>query len=337
MARWLRGDLSERARLAPESLRLRYRLNRPAQAVLTLPPGDAPEAGDWMELYDQGGSAGVWRVRRREERPGEDPGVTLELEHGLALLADTVLPRGFAAAGEAGTDLARALAMQPAGDLRWTPGNCDLAGLWERDLSLRTALEALRQILEDGGGVCRTDQSRLPWVLHAERPEETLCRCAEGRNLLRAAVTRDSSALCTRLYAEGAPGVTLPGYLDSDRTGLYGVRCGVWIDRSLTGTNALLAAARRELARRDRPRVTAVAEAIDLYPETGEEADRFALGRPCRLAWEGGSLTERIVGIERPDAVGEPERVVLTLGQPSDTPAAALTEMERRVGALERG
>lgn len=333
--RWLRADFTERARPEPLRLRMVWRLNQPGAALMTLPPGEAPAPGDWMELYDPEGSAGYWRVRRREDRAGEEAGITLELEHGLALLGDTVLAPGFVTGGEARTDLTRALALQP--EPRWTLGSCELPGLWGRDLSLRTALEALQQILADGGGVCRADMTRTPWVLHAERPAQTLCRCAEGRNLRSAMVTRDASGLCTRLYAYGAQGVTLAdGYLDSAAAAHYGIRGGVLCDRTLTGQNTLLAAARRELARRDHLRESAVAEAIDLYPETREEADRFALGAPCRLAWGDAHLTADIVGIERPDLCAAPERVILTLGHPAERLTAVCADIARRLSVLER-
>lgn len=79
--------------------------------------------------------------------------------------------------------------------------------------------------------------------------------------------------------------------------------------------NELIRQGRLYLEERKNPAITITMDAFDLYQATGEPFDRFYLGRICRVCLPeyGAVLRHRVVALTFPDALGEPERVTVTL------------------------
>lgn len=77
----------------------------------------------------------------------------------------------------------------------------------------------------------------------------------------------------------------------------------------------LIRQGRLYLEERKNPAITISMDAFDLYQATGELFDRFYLGRMCRVCLPeyGAVLRHRVVALTFPDALGEPERVTVTL------------------------
>ncbi len=135
----------------------------------------------------------------------------------------------------------------------------------------------------------------------------------------------DSAGLCTRIYPYGAlqdkapislTPLTGQDYLQSDAASAWGI-----ISRSFTCTDILDAptlqsVAAKYLDRHALPAVSIELNAFDLSERTGEDADRFLLGRMCRVPLPdmGFTLRERITAIHQPDVYGAPGQMTLTLG-----------------------
>ena len=319
LPRLLDANLKERARLQPLKLALDLMLQPISTAELRLPP-DAPQAAvrDFIELYDENGSAGVFRVAGLEQESGG--AAELHLEHGIATLSDSIVPAmSFTGTVRDGYQ----------NDVRWMLGDVEVdesaAVLFTCGCeNLLTALRALMDLLP--AGLCwEYDQSGPVWVLHVRRLcDEDACEGRLSRNLSSVRIVMDGSDLCTRVYPYGAgqgtdridlTGLTGEKYLQSEAASTWGV-----ISRTFTAGNIFDAPTLREVAlkyleRHGEPTVSVTAQAIDLSRITGESADSFRLGRMCRLALpeEGVTLHERVVGIRKPDVFGTPGYAVLTL------------------------
>ena len=203
--RLLSADLTEQARLAPVKLSLHLTLTPTSTAEMVL-PDDAPYVAlrDLIELYDENGSAGIFRVTQVSRTLGRTRSILLE--HSLATLRDTVIPaQGFMTSVP--DCLSRLLAQQD--DPRWTLGDVetpeDLTVIFATEYAnLLDAVTALIGMLPEGYALA-FDQTTFPWVLHLRRLTEIPdCEGRVRRNLQSVRISTDSSRLCTRVYPFGA-------------------------------------------------------------------------------------------------------------------------------------
>lgn len=353
LPRLMDRQLREVARLRPAQLSMTLNLTPLSTAEMTLAEDDAAVAvGMFVELYDAAGSAGIFRVSEVERRYGGDGGQVVRLEHGLCTLGDDVLP-GYVELGGAQAPTASVLqallARQTGG--YWALGDCEYADQYAYSFENENLLTAIASIAEPlpGEPVWAFDQSALPWRLHLRRSSDTdACECRMNRNLTCARVTIDRTALCTRIYplgyGEGADQLHIGSvnggqkHLDADTIGTWGVAASTYVEPGITDAATLKAAAESVLARTKDPVVTLTLEAEELYALTGEEADRFRLGRLCRVPlpdW-GVTMDERVISIRRPDVYGAPEKVRVTLANRARTATETLAALSRKasIGAL---
>ena len=99
MPRLLDANLCEIRRLAPQSLSLEMNLRALSTAEMVLPGTPQVEVGTFLELFNQQGSTGIFRVEQAEIRY---PAATyLTLKHALVTLADSrcVLSKAATAQG----------------------------------------------------------------------------------------------------------------------------------------------------------------------------------------------------------------------------------------------
>lgn len=343
--RLLDSALRERARLHPAKLTLDLRLKPLSTAVMLLPDSEAAIAvRDMIELYDECGSVGIFRVSAIDAQPGLMR--TVYLEHGLATLADGIVPAtGFT--GTVRNALSLLLSHQP--EARWALGDVDvpeeITVLFSCGCTnLLTALLDLMELLPDGL-MPDYDQSGSPWVLHLrQRNDADACEGRLNRNLSGVTVSTDASDLCTRVYPFGAGQGTerisltpLLGvdYLDAGTAQVWGRVCRTFIAGSVFDVPTLKAVAEKYLERHGVPTVSVVASAIDLSAITGEDADSFRLGRMCRLAMpeNGAVMHERIVALRKPDVIGTPGQVTVTLCNRLHDTSDEIADMLREVTA----
>ena len=323
--RLLDASLREVERLAPLNLSLTLQLQGLSTAVMTLPP-DAPtlDVRSLVELYDENGSAGIYRVVKTERDIGGP--WTIRLEHGIATLRDGMLP-------------AQAF-MKPVAEAFRAVLDCQPIPLWTlgivelpQDMTIIfstdfadgfTALEALADMLPEGYHL-DYDQSATPWLLHVRRlPEDIGCEGRLTRNLGSIRMTADSSRLCTRVYPFGAEGAEGPVsllpiqgqlYTEAAEAEALGVVSRTFTSDRIFDTATLFDVAVRYLDRHCQPEISLTVDALDLSQATGEDFDRFRLGRMCRLALPTHRLhlTGRICTIEKADVYRRPGQALLTL------------------------
>lgn len=345
--RLLDSNLLEIARLSPVKLSLEMTLAPLSTAVMVLSPDDAEIAPrDLVELYDENGSAGIFRVKEVATDAGRTR--TATLEHSLCTLRDGVIPaQGFMGSVREGLEML--LACQPTP--LWTLGDVeapdDLTLIFATEYaSLLDALEAMLGMLPEGYAVA-FDQSAAPWKLHLRRlSDEDACEGRLSRNVQTVRIESDGSRLCTRVYPFGAEVETgrislvpLEGidHLDSAAAEALGVISRTFANDLIFDVPTLHDVAQLYLDRHAQPETTIVVNAADLSSLTGEDFDAFRLGRMCRICLpeDGLILRQRITAVSRPDVCGAPGQAVLTLSSrmKKQTDAEEIDEMVRQITA----
>lgn len=308
--RLLDGSLNEMARLQPSRLSVTENLTPLSTAELTLPMSEAtPVVRQFVELYDQNGSMGIYRVAAARTDYGHMQ--TVSLEHGICTLEDFTAPEEAELSGSMRAILSTILSWQH--DVWWQLGDVDVQGIFSLSAGNQIALQALI----DAAALCYGyalvfDQTTSPWTLHLKAlPAEVTSECRLARNVSSVGIAWDESELCTRVTSS----LLENGYMDGPTVSEWGV-----ISRPLDVAEDATAAAAAQLAaeyldaHKD-PRISVEIDALELGALTGEPYDSFALGGLCRVALPDWGVTaiERIVSAYRPDVYGAPEEVQLTL------------------------
>lgn len=345
--RLLSADLTERARLAPVKLSLHLTLTPTSTAEMVL-PDDAPDVvlRDLVELYDENGSAGIFRVTQVSRTLSRTR--TILLEHSLATLRDTVIPaQGFVS----GVAECLSTLLNQQDDPRWTLGDVetpeDLTVIFATEYAnLLDAVTALIGMLPEGYALA-FDQTTFPWVLHLRRLTEIPdCEGRVRRNLQSVRIETDSSRLCTRVYPFGAEleegritlmPLTGSDHEDSGAQSSLGIISRTFESDLVFDVPTLQAVAQRYLDRHAQPETTIVLSAAELSLITGVALDRFLPGKLCRLCLPeiGLTLMERVIAVDKPDVYTAPGQAVVTLSNrlKQQTDAAEIDEIVRQVTA----
>ncbi len=345
MPRLLDASLRERARLSPFRLALDLRLRPLSTAEMYLADTEPEvQVRDLIELYDEHGSVGVFRVSGIDTLPGLSR--TVWLEHSLATLSDGVVP-ATAMSGTVRETIEHLLGYQP--DMRWMLGEVDMPEdttvLFTCGCTnLLSALTDLLELLPDEL-MLEFEQSSVSWVMHLRQMSDAdACEGRLRRNLSNVKVSSDASGLCTRVYPYGAGQGTerislrpLTGtdWLESEAVHTWGRICHTFTAANIFDVPTLKAVAEKYLARHAHPSVSVTASAVDLSEMTGEDADSFRLGQMCRLSMAemGMVMHERIVGIRKPDVIAAPGQMTLTLCSQLHDTSDEIANMLREVTA----
>lgn len=345
MPRLLDASLQERARLNPVRLSMDLQLSPLSTAEMLLPASD-PEVHvrELVELYDEKGSVGIFRVTEIDTEPGLCR--TVYLEHGLATLSDSIVPP-TSFTGTAREALSMLLAHQS--DVHWQLGE---VGVPEEAIvlftcgcsNLLTALLQLVELLPDGLMLV-FDQRTHPWTLHLQQmSSEPVCEGRLNRSLSSVRIVTDASSLCTRVYPYGAgqgterislTPLTGQDWLESEAAQVWGRISRTFTAGNIFDVPTLKAVAEKYLALHSTPTVSITAEGTELAAVTGEPADAFRLGDVCRLALPDHDvmLAERIVALHRPDLITQPLRVTVTLCSRMPDASDEIADMLREVTA----
>lgn len=313
LARVLDGDMRELRRLHPTQQSVDDRVTPLSTASLTLQEGEHAAFGEWVEVFTQNGSAGVYRVVSASETyTGE---ASAELEHGICALGDAIIPGKGTISGTLSQVLSAMLGyqvVQAGGAALWALGSVETNAQASFEHEGTNLLSAVLDVVPDGY-MLTFDQSALPWRLGVAKMAATAeCEGRLSRNLRGVTVTVDDEDFCTRVYCDKLPA---PGYMDGPTVGTWGIKAKTITAQENVTQESLTAYITQYLEDHKNPRVSIECDAEDLSAITGERIDRMEKGRLFRLALPdyGVTMEERILAVRTGSAYDEPEHVRLTL------------------------
>ena len=331
LARVLDGDMRELRRLHPTQQSVDDRVTPLSTASLTLPDGEHVAFGEWVEVFTQNGSAGVYRVVSASETyTGE---ASAELEHGICALGDAIIPGKSTISGTLHEVLSAMLGYQvvtAGGAALWALGSVETNAQASFKHEGTNLLSAVLAVVPDGY-MLTFDQSALPWRLGVAKMATTAeCEGRLSRNLRGVTVTVDDEDFCTRIYCNMLPA---PGYMDGPTVGTWGVKAKTITAQENVTKESLTTYITQYLEDHKSPRVSIECDAEDLSVITGESIDRMEKGRLFRLALPdyGVAMEERILAVHTGSAYDEPERVRLTLANSIRDTADTLVYIENSV------
>lgn len=246
------------------------------------------------------------------------------LQHGLCTLSDHMHPGEESKSGSLRTLLTDLLSNQT----RWVLGDCEVPDdkdlKWEINNS--NNLQSLLDIMNELPAYrIETDQTTLPWVLHIRTlSQDVRSEARMERNLSEIRIDYDTTDMCTVAYADG-----LDAPVTADSSDVWGeIARHVSVDDGLE-TAMIRESVDRYLGKSKDPKVTITLTALELSKLTGDPIDRFRIGDLCRCVLPDIGLTtvQRIVTIDQPDVIEEPEYILLTL-------ASTLDELSTAVAGL---
>lgn len=204
---------------------------------------------------------------------------------------------------------------------RWQLGACDMAEQVTLKIEYTTLWDLLEAIRNSQEGYRWTyNYNTSPWTLSLTKmSDDVQCGFALSRNLESLQVQRTDADFANRIYfcvtdASGSP-VTV--YNDTQSQSKYGIRTrpiSVKQDDIPTGYTADQYA-RELLALYSVPGYSVQISGVDLKSITGDNFDRIKLGTKClvRVPDEALPISERVVSLSWPDALGTPDRVRVSL------------------------
>lgn len=275
----------------------------------------------WLLDDTNPGKGIVYRVQSIKTDYGTNT-PTVQLEHVIQTLKDRILfgeitPQMMGGGETCTAKQAVEYILRKSDDWtlgKWETNNPSNAYKFDGD-SLLDALEEVGRTLED----CRWtyDLSVYPFRLNfIKKASANQCELRPGRNLVTVSKTIDKSGMYTRFFPIGKDDLHLPGggYVEKNRE-LYDVIEKTEVDTNRETEADLRAWANQRLKIHAQPRVTVVADGINLADATGEDLDKLTLLRLCMIPLEefGTTIEEEIVELNYRDKINEPENVRVTM------------------------
>lgn len=337
----------------PRPIRLGYELNMMplSKAELELTLEEAVNVGEFVELYDVGGSIGIFRVSETDNAYSRAGTMTAYLRHALVTLSDGVI-FGYKEYGGTGvnirTVLTQLLALQPRP--MWTLGVCEFDTEFQYSFENEDLLTAILSIAEPltADYQWTYDTSVFPFVLNLiKAPAGDMSEMRMNRNADNVKINVDTSELCTRMYplgyGEGVNQLTIAEvnngikYLDADTVGTWGLVESTYAETTVTEAATLKSMAESVLEMVKNPTVTVTVKGLDVYSLTGEPMDRFYVGRYCRVPLPdyGIALDERVVSIKKDDVYGNNANVTVVLANQVKDSVTTLSNLTRRAAIGE--
>lgn len=323
--RLLDKALHEKAVLHPTRLSATDKLDPTSTATMGLPKGE-PEVSmrDFVELYDEKGSKGIYRVEGLNVSNSERQ--TVNLSHGIVTLEDTTLPDDFTLSGTIKSMIQAVLDEQET--QWWQLGTVQAPEDETYSVSAAgsLALQALVDIAELVPEYFYAyDQSTTPWTLHFMQREDTpSCECRLSRNISSISISFSSVDMCTRVTSD----LLENGYMDADTVDTWGI-----ISRELDTEDDTTEAAAVELAEAyldqyKNPSVSIEIDAFDLANRTNEPLDALILGKLCRVALPDWGITQnhQIISVYYADLLKKPEQKKISLSTRAARAETALAQ-----------
>lgn len=355
------GKLTEAGRLRPVgALGITLNMLPLHRVTMNLSEDDLPLAiHDLVEVYNQNGSVGVYRVSNITSAYGKERQVSLA--HGLDVLADSSFACIEKYAGTVAGFMQRIIDAQTqaiGGVKYWRLGTCADTRPWNKDIKYNNLLECLMEIVRTEEDYMLTfDQSAFPWTMNfVARDGDVLSEFRLSRNTESCRMTLDDQSLCTRLFLSVttetqetvvsgdttyiAGTKTSEGYYTYDDTAAQAVwgivEKSAGVKRKDVPTEPMLAAwVDAYFSRHNAPAVQITVSGEELNRLTGESIDEMHIGRICRVALPDYAtvFTERIVSVNYPDALRAPYRVKVDLANKRQTSEGAFSEIRHTAGS----
>lgn len=328
LPRLLDGSMGEIARLHPSRLSATINLSPLSTAEMVLPSGEpSVSVRQWVEIYKEDDSLGVFRVASVRTSYGDSQ--TVSLEHGVTTLEDCITPEDTELTGSFREILGTILGYQA--EKRWQLGTVDVPDgeSYTFQTSGDLCLQALISLMEmvRGYGIF-FDQTTSPWTLHVRKLETVpSCECRMSRNINDVSISLDESQLVTRVVSPMLPG----GYMDGPTVGAWGVIARpLSIDSEATEAEAVKQAT-EYLDVYQSPAISVEIDALELANLTGESLDAFTAGKLCRTALPdfGVTVNERVNTLYYEDLLLTPSKVRLTLATAARTTQQSLAGIRR--------
>lgn len=322
------NSLKEVCRLHPISLSVELNLYPLSRATMVLSENDpAVKIHDFVELFSQNGSLGVFRVVNvsttyKKQRQ-------LQLNHALDVFADALLPGEMTISGTVQNALSQIVAAQTAnlnGTPYWQLGTCADTNTYNIDVKYTNAMQCLTDLAKNEEDYYFTfDFSRFPWVVNfVARTDIVLSEFRLPRNVESCQITLDDTDLCTKLYL--SVDTTTAGTSGSTTTTTHEIHedtaaQAVWgIVAKTAGIKAeavpdKAAWVQQYFKRHSQPTVQISITGAELNRLTGETFDEIHLGCICRVALPDYDtvFNERIVSYSYSDVLRNPMRVTVSL------------------------
>lgn len=357
----LNGQLTEAGRLRPVgALAITLNLQPLHRVSMTLAESDLPMAiHDLVEVYNQNGSVGVYRVAKitntyRKERK-------LELSHGLDVFSDSTFTSIEKFSGTVATFLQKVINAQTqtiGGVKYWQLGTCADTNPWNKDIKYDNLMECLTDLAKTEEDYMFTfDQSSFPWTLNfVARDSTVLSEFRLSRNMESCQVALDDADLCTRLHlsvttettekvidssgVEHIAGIkTQEGYYTYNDTaaqavwGIVSKTAGI-LKKDVPTEPMLAAWVDAYFSRHNTPSLQITISGEELNRLTRESIDELYIGRICRVALPdyASVFNERIVSVNYPDALRMPTKVKVNLANKRQTAEASFSEIKQKAG-----
>lgn len=316
-------------RIIPQSVSIDLKAVPLSYASMKLSQNESIPERSYVELYTCMGSAGVFRVTAPQNAYGDD-NITVELEHAITELGDYLVLEDIDEMMPAASAVSRIFHHYRGN--KWTMSTSG-SGLGSGEVAVEVdhdnVLESLLGIIEQIENCIMTfDFTTTPWTFGFKKMDSTVT--AEGRlsrNVQSAKVTYDDSELCTRVYYEvssgsGADATTEWKYKDTGTASKYGLIEKVCSTGSNYTESEALRVVNSFIRRNKRPRVSISINAEELSNVTGEQLDKFTIGKLFRLAlpdYNVEPIEENITGLSFRDVYGRPDDIVVDLADEEDT------------------
>lgn len=350
------GVIAEAGRLHPVgSLTITLNMLPLSRVTMTLAESDLDLAmHDFVEVYNQNGSVGVYRVSKitntyRKERK-------IELSHGLDVFSDAHFDVIEDYSGTVAGFLARIIAAQTqmiGGVKCWQLGTCADTNAWTKEIrydNLMTCLTDIAKAEEDY--IFTFDQSSFPWTLNFVRREDAFAsEFRLRRNTSSCSVAVDDADLCTRLYVsatddsddESSSGGISEGYYTFNDTASQAVY-GIVAKTVGVNTNDFASAAALEawaadyFSRHNSPTVQISIDGMELNRLTGESIDEMHIGKICRVALPEYDtvFNERIVSVTYTDALRLPTSISVSLANKRETAEDAFATISNTASSASK-
>lgn len=361
--RLLDSNLAETAVLKPLGLQIALQTPGVSTATLTLSPNDPePDIHSWIELYNQNGSVGIFRVTSPATDYAQQ--TTLTLRHGIDSFADSVLSAQEEFEGTPTELLTRMIAAQTvriSGVAPWALGTCSATNTIKMSLNYNRLSELLQNLEEQlEGYYFEYDQSVFPWVINVNTaPSAVDGEFRLNRNVMTISRTLSDNDLCTQLILSINSKVTnddvttnkqyIKTYNNTAAQAIYGIvqktadidtadNLVTTTEQPIPSTPEADAWAARFMSDHSAPTVQIQMTAKELTRITGDSWDETKLGHICRVALPTYDqvFSERVVNVTYPDALGQPDVVNISLANQLPKFSSSIAQLRAETARLGR-
>lgn len=328
LPRLLKNDGSIEKIINPIKVSIKQSIVPLSMATITLPIGEDIPARRYVELFNPYGSAGVFRVLSPRNAYGDEV-TTIELEHAVSEVGDYLVKAEYSDMYAADTAMKNVFSHYNGS--MWRLGSvADLgSGKIALEAKYTRVLDSMLAILNQKRDCMMAfDFSTKPWTINIVKKETIVS--AEGRlsrNVESAVVAYDDSELCTRVYyqtftkSKNGDITSKWNYKDADTKGKYGTferDVATSSDMTIDEINFTVDS---YLEEHKNPKVSIDIKGLDLFKITGENMDKFIIGKLFRLTIpEYSTVVENnITEVSWDDVYNDPQNVNVKLGEPEDT------------------